>query len=221
MRERRKDFDQLPILRELRDDFEKACGGPQDSVAGRPRFRVRPARTVTVLVASLALSATAYATVARPWEQRPVAPDRSLPLLGENRHGSLSDYKGKIVIATFWASWCPPCKAQTEALAHLGSELRVSNDTVTVLIDWRDNPTAARTWLKDNALTMPVLSDTNEKLADQYDINAIPATFIIDKDGRLTTKHLGLMSERQIKRAVRQARQPLDTPSQPIPPNRP
>ena len=118
-----------------------------------------------------------------------LAADFVLPdLAGKNV--KLSDYRGKVVLLNFWASWCPPCRSEMPDLQKLFQRLDSSKFQMLVVSLDRD-PQAARALIKQSGYTFPVLLAPGDKVAEHYKISAIPTTFIIDKQGRIVSRTVG------------------------------
>jgi peroxiredoxin len=115
------------------------------------------------------------------------APDFGLPDL-DGKSVTLSDLRGKVVLLTFWASWCPPCRQEMPSMNRLYLTLR--GEEFTVLgVNIETNPAAARRFVDDLELAFPVLLDSATKVRNQYRIYNIPQSFLVDKNGRIV-KHL-------------------------------
>src|SRR5262245_4846012 len=128
--------------------------------------------------------------------ERPSLPVGSIPEddLGKDLKGNkihISDYHGKVVIVSFWASWCEPCKKELPVLA--GVVKRVGPDQLQVIaINYRDDYERFRyvvKVLKDLPITM--LRDQNSKTANKYNVQGIPRMFIIGRDGKVAADHTG------------------------------
>lgn len=106
---------------------------------------------------------------------------------------SLSSYRGKVVLLSFWATWCGPCQQEMPAMQKLYDQLK-SKGLVVVAVDvGEDKPTVAA-FLKKNGYTFPVLLDTTGDVAGSsvYNANAIPTNFIIDKNGEIRGRKIGI-----------------------------
>jgi len=117
------------------------------------------------------------------------APDFSLTdLSGHPLH--LSDYRGKVVILDFWATWCEPCKEEIPHLIDLRN--RYSAQGVEVLgISMDDDDKPVRAFQQKYQMNYPVAVGTSS-LADQYGgVLGLPITFVIDRQGRIAAKHIG------------------------------
>jgi len=113
----------------------------------------------------------------------------SLPLLNGG-NASLSSYKGKVVILNFWATWCPPCRAEMPSMETLYQ--RFKNQGLEILaVDIGEIPSKVQQFISQNAYTFPVLLDKDNKISSQYGIRAIPTTYIIDREGRIISMIVG------------------------------
>jgi len=135
------------------------------------------------------------------------APDFALEDL-EGNTVRLSDFRGKVVVLNFWASWCPPCKAEMPDLDQIAAELGVDDFGVLLAVNLtdgsRETESKARQYIKDNRFSMPVLLDKGTKTADNYSINSIPTTFIIDQEGRIYTYVVGSTTKETLRNQVYQ-----------------
>lgn len=126
--------------------------------------------------------------------QKQAAPEISLKDLG-TKFVKLSDYKGKVVFLNFWASWCPPCKAEMPELNEFSKELSKGNEAILLTINLtdggRETVEKANRYIRDNGFSMNVLLDTEGKAGNDYHIASIPSTFIIDKDGFIVDSIVG------------------------------
>ncbi len=119
-------------------------------------------------------------------------PNFELPVLsGGSGRLALADLRGKVVVLTFWASWCGPCRMEVPALEKPWKELRDTNATIVgVSID--DDEAAANSFLKLFPVTYPMLLDAGGRtVADAWGVSSIPATVVLDKQGVVRKRHLG------------------------------
>lgn len=119
------------------------------------------------------------------------APDFSLTLF-DGRSVRLSDFRGKVVFLNFWASWCPPCRAEAGLLEKAWRQYK-DQGVIFLGIDIQDTEEAARTFIREFGITYPNGRDPNNRIAIDYGVYGIPETFFIDKDGRITYKHIGAL----------------------------
>jgi cytochrome c biogenesis protein CcmG, thiol:disulfide interchange protein DsbE len=117
------------------------------------------------------------------------APDFSLTDLS-GRHLRLSDYRGKVVVLDFWATWCDPCKQEIPHFIALQD--KYGSQGLQVLgVSMDDDEPPVRQFQQQFKMNYPVALG-NPKLADQYGgILGLPITFVIDRNGQLTARHVG------------------------------
>ena len=120
------------------------------------------------------------------------APDFTMPDTASNPV-SLNNFKGKYILLDFWASWCPPCRAESPYLIEAFATYR--NRNFMILSVSLDHEGAKEQWLKaihDDHLTWPQLSDLKYEntAAKLYSVEAIPQNFLIDPNGKIIAKNL-------------------------------
>jgi cytochrome c biogenesis protein CcmG/thiol:disulfide interchange protein DsbE len=124
-----------------------------------------------------------------PEKGRTAAPDFTLRDIS-GREVSLSDFRGKVVLLDFWATWCPPCLM---AIPHLNSlQEEYSADGFEILginLDQTDARSLSR-FTETMKISYAVLIGTPD-VASKYGVNPIPTTFLIDRQGRLRSKAVG------------------------------
>jgi cytochrome c biogenesis protein CcmG/thiol:disulfide interchange protein DsbE len=100
------------------------------------------------------------------------------------------DLRGKAVFLNFWASWCPPCRAEAKDLEAAWRKVKDQN-VVYLGVALQDSDENARSFLKEFAITYPNGRDESGKIAVDYGVWGLPESFFIDPDGRITYKHTG------------------------------
>jgi len=102
----------------------------------------------------------------------------------------LSEHRGKVVFINFWATWCPPCREEMPAMERLFQ--RSQKDSLVMLAVSVDaDPTVVAQFLKEQRFTFTIGLDPKMKLADTYGVRALPASFIVDRQGHLAALALG------------------------------
>jgi len=119
---------------------------------------------------------------------------------------SLADFRGKVVFVNFWASWCPPCRAEARLLEASWQSHR-EQDVVFLGVNMQDREPAAREFLREFAITYPNGIDRGNRIAINYGIWGIPETFFLDRSGRITYKHIGALGWETIHAKIEEARQ--------------
>ncbi len=108
-----------------------------------------------------------------------------------NQEVKLSDLKGKVVFLNFWATWCPPCRKEMPSMQKLHDRFAKEEFIMLAVSIDRSGIEQVGPFIKKNGYTFPVLLDSTGKVASQYKVKGIPATFIIDKKGKLVERHVG------------------------------
>ena len=120
----------------------------------------------------------------------------------EGKELSLSDLKGKKVFLNFWATWCPPCKAEMPEIEKLYQETKDS-DLVIVAIEIGEPLDTVKSFIDTNNYNFKVLSDPDQIVAAQYNIASLPTSYFIDVDGNIISKHSGAMNIDQMKEYIK------------------
>ena len=105
----------------------------------------------------------------------------------------LTEQRGRVVLVNFWATWCGPCRQEMPQLNRLYEKYRASGFVLLGVNVDDDTRTAVGVAAK-LGLKFPVLLDTDKKVSQLYDMSAMPATVLIDKDGRVRYLHRGYQS---------------------------
>jgi peroxiredoxin len=118
-----------------------------------------------------------------------VAPDFVLKsATGENLR--LSEYRGDVVLINFWATWCGPCRQEMPLLNDLyGRYQRVGFNLLGVNID--DDPRRAMKMVQELGVNFPVLFDESKEVSKLYEVEAMPVTILVDREGRVRHVHHG------------------------------
>lgn len=103
---------------------------------------------------------------------------------------SLSDLKGKPVLVNFWATWCRPCVSEMPYMQEIYDEWS-GRGLILLAINIGESSSEVEQFLQNHNLSLPVLLDTKKVVAQQYNIQYIPTTFFIDKDGIIQVKVIG------------------------------
>ena len=108
----------------------------------------------------------------------------------------LSAHRGKVVVVDFWASWCAPCR---RSIPWLGAMQRKYADKGLVVIGVNEDKTAAEaeTFLRDVPADFRIVLDLEGDLARQYELIAMPSTYVFGRDGELVARHLGFKVAKQ------------------------
>ncbi|MET1256041.1 TlpA family protein disulfide reductase [Aliikangiella maris] len=125
-------------------------------------------------------------------EDKVKAPDFTLKS-NSGKNVRLSDFRGKVVLLNFWASWCGPCRQEMPILDEIQKKYESLGFTVLgVNVDTKVE--SALRYLKDTPVNFPVLYDSESKVSELYNVSAMPSTAIIDRDGHVRYIHPGYKS---------------------------
>jgi thiol-disulfide isomerase/thioredoxin len=113
----------------------------------------------------------------------------SLPDFRDEAH-SLADYKGKVVLVNFWASWCPPCIYEMPELTRLKQQL-ADRPFEIIAINVGEKKYRVRKFIKLVNFELQVLLDTSNKTFNDWDVETLPTSFLIGADGRVRYKIRG------------------------------
>ncbi len=128
-------------------------------------------------VALVGLLLCAGAAVAEP------APDFTLKSdSGENFR--LAEQRGKVVMINFWASWCAPCRQEMPLLNELYQRYERAGFTLFG-VNVEQNPDAAKKFLDTVGVSFPILYDSETTVSRAYNVNAMPTTVMVDRDGKV------------------------------------
>jgi peroxiredoxin len=156
-----------------------------------------------IIVTSLALTPASFGAAKRLGA---TAPNFTLP----TRTGppaSLQDFRGKVVLVDFWASWCGPCRQSFPWMSSM-IDKHASQGLVIVSIDLDKNREAADEFLAKYRPPFIVAFDPAGSTAEAFDVNAMPSSFLVNRDGRIVYAHEGFelakadSIEDQIKEAL-------------------
>jgi peroxiredoxin len=118
------------------------------------------------------------------------APDFTLKSV-DGKDVRLSDYRGKVVLLNFWATWCPPCRSEMPSIESLSKKMK-GHDFVILAVSIDGFETSQlNNIVSPNRYTFTILHDPEQKVADVYLISGIPTTYIIDKSGVIVDKSVG------------------------------
>jgi thiol-disulfide isomerase/thioredoxin len=111
---------------------------------------------------------------------------------------SLSNFKGKKIYLNFWATWCPPCKAEMPDIEKLYQETK-NSDLVILTINLGEDKQTVKSFMDENKYSFNVLLDSDQEVAIKYNIVSIPTSFFIDEKGTLISKKIGPMNIDEMK----------------------
>ncbi len=124
-----------------------------------------------------------------PLPNRPPAPDLALVDLDGETH-SLSDYRGKVVIVNFWATWCPPCREEMPSMQRAWEQVKDEN-VVMLAVDVGEDEDTVFAFLGQAPVEFPLLLDQDSKATTSWPVKGLPTTYVVDPEGRLAYRAIG------------------------------
>ena len=125
-----------------------------------------------------------------PEAARHEAPD----FVSENLRGGttgLADYKGKVVLLNFWATWCMPCRAEMPGMETLWQKYKEQGLVIAAVSVDEGSRGRIETFSKLLDLSFPILLDPESKVSDLYKVSNMPTSFLIDRNGKIISRIVG------------------------------
>ena len=128
------------------------------------------------------------------------APDFELTTL-DGKKVKLSDYQGKKVILNFWATWCPPCKAEMPHMQNYYEDFAEQENVEILAVNLTSGDSADKVedFVRDYGLTFPIPMDVEGSVAQTFEAITIPTSYMIDTKGRIQNKIVGPMDDQMIE----------------------
>lgn len=125
-----------------------------------------------------------------PEDARHAAPDFVIENLRGGDTG-LADYKGKIVLLNFWATWCMPCRAEMPGMEILWQKYKEQGFVIAAVSVDEGSRGRIETFSKLLDLSFPILLDPESKVSDLYKVSDMPTSFLIDRNGKVISRIVG------------------------------
>lgn len=126
-----------------------------------------------------------------------LAPDFTLVDL-EGNQVTLSDFRGKTVFLNFWATWCPPCRAEMPEMEAVYQEYK-DKGVVVIGVDIKEAEEEVRQYVQQGGYSWTFVLDTTGEVTANYRIAAIPTSFFIDREGIIQAVNIGAMTKRAME----------------------
>lgn len=162
---------------------------------------------VLVAIASLAFGLIALPRIgANPRALGGPAPDFSLPVVAgqePNARISLANYRGKVVVLDFWATWCRPCAEQARILEQF--LMAAGRDTVVIGVNQGEEAESVRAYFKQRSPAYSIVLDSDERVGQSYSVQGLPTLVVVDPSGRVASSSAGIVSYARLERLVLEA----------------
>jgi peroxiredoxin len=148
-------------------------------------------------------SKTAKASTLKPHKERKAAPDFAL----KDANGQavrLADYRGKVVLLDFWATWCGPCKIEIPWFKEFERQHKDRGFAVLGVAMDEEGWDVVKPFAQNIGINYRIMVG-DDSIAKQYGgVDALPTTFLIDRDGRIAAVHVGLSSKRDFEDGIQE-----------------
>ncbi len=124
-----------------------------------------------------------------PVEGRPPAPELDLLDMEGVRH-RMADYRGKVVIVNFWATWCPPCREEMPSMQRAYEQLREEGIEM-LAVNIGENEDIIFAFTANYPVEFPLLLDLDSATIQSWPVKGLPTTFVVDPQGRLAYRAIG------------------------------
>ena len=153
-------------------------------------------KIITLLVLAISIGFLVSASA-----QQQKAPNFSLKS-ADGKTYQLSQLKGKVVIVNFWATWCGPCRREIPDFIEAYKKYKNQGlEIIGVSVD-EDGWTKVKPFVTENKINYPVVLMDSKIVSDYGNFNAIPTTFVVDKNGNIVDTHTGVMTMSQLESKI-------------------
>jgi peroxiredoxin len=115
----------------------------------------------------------------------------------------LSDYQGQVVMLNFWATWCPPCRAEMPAIQDAYTQHQ-DDGFVVLAINNRETPIQVRQFATSYGLSFPIVLDIQANIQEQFGIRSFPTSIFLNTEGEAYATHSGAVSPQQLEAYIAQ-----------------
>lgn len=121
----------------------------------------------------------------------------------DGKQVKLSDFKGKVVLLDFWATWCGPCRMAIPDLVALKNEYKSKGvEIIGISLDQEQTKEDVVPFIKQYKINYPVVYGTMQTAMDYGNISSIPTSFIIDKEGKVAASYLGVVEKAKYEKRI-------------------
>ncbi len=172
---------------------------PFEEAPPPPKPRGLSLGSIVLLVGILAAIAVFGLQLSRRQQTQPTegaAPHWAITTF-DGQELALDDLRGQIIVVNFWASWCGPCRVEAPDLQRIHERYK-DQGVVMVGITYTDTDSKSLEFMEEFGLTYPNGPDRGNRISDRYNIQGVPETFVIDRDGKIAHFIYAPTNERQL-----------------------
>ena len=136
------------------------------------------------------------------------APDLSLDRLDGTGRFALADFRGKVAVVNFFASWCLPCTEENPALVHVYERYRATDNVVMIGVNYQETRDNGLAYVRRMGMSWATLADEDGRAALAYGVFGPPETFFIGPDGVIAGRHIGPIDEATLIAGIEAIRPP-------------
>ena len=152
----------------------------------------------SIKLADVIKTARSWEPSFKEWYEKP-APDLTITDITGKKH-KISDYRGKNLIVNVWATWCPPCKREIPDFIELRKEIKEDELAILGISTENGEDSKVKKFVQDNKMNYTIAVADFMKLTAPYsNIEAIPTTFFIDKQGKIKLATIGMLTLKDVK----------------------
>lgn len=144
---------------------------------------------LALCVAQVGVAAQEYPQTLTPVTGTPEAPDFRLEDADGNPH-RLSDYRGKVVVINFWATWCPPCREEMPSMQRAWEAVK-DEGIVLLAVNVGEDEDTIFAFTANYPVQFPLLMDKDSKVIGDWPVLGLPTTFVVDPRGRIAYRAIG------------------------------
>jgi cytochrome c biogenesis protein CcmG/thiol:disulfide interchange protein DsbE len=159
------------------------------------------AMVVVTCVALAACSNTSVRAAVKPEKDRKAAPDFALKD-ATGKTVKLSDYRGKVVLLNFWATWCGPCKIEFPWFIDFQQQFKDRDFAILGVSLDDDGWKSVKPYVEQKKINYRVMIGTEELSTLYGGVDSLPTTFLIDRAGRIAQMHMGLVSKSEYQTEI-------------------
>ncbi|TKJ31226.1 hypothetical protein CEE39_07345 [bacterium (candidate division B38) B3_B38] len=162
----------------------------QEKMIGKQMLKNKPLIPIILLLLGVALFSLGSFGKMEGQSSSSPAPDFALTDL-EGKTVKLSDFKGKVILLDFWATWCPPCVQEIPHFVELYEQYKENGFQMIGIAIQSGSVKDVKRFVEKHGINYPILMGNKEITKEYGNINAIPTTFFIDRQGRIVQKYIG------------------------------